>query len=115
MLETALELLKVYGLPTAFLVVVSIASWKIVNRLLEQLNKQTADEKKALTLRLKAKIIEISRLNEEIKRLNEERLEFAQNSGERMLTVATEFHELTTETNTTLALLADRMQMLKKK
>ena len=87
-MDLFLELLKLYGLPTAFLVAVSVAAWKMLAA-------------KAKTIRDK---------DEEIKRVNEARISEQQSSTQLMMSIAQEFTKLSGEQEKTLALLADRMQ-----
>jgi len=87
-MDLLLELLKVYGLPTAFLVAISVAAWKM----------------------LAAKAETIKSKDEEIKRVNEARISEQQLSAKAMMEIAQEFTKLSGEQEKTLAVLADRMQ-----
>ena len=106
MVELFLEALKVYGLPTAFLIAVCVGAWKM----LKGKDVVIAAKDQALLSQEKSHRLELVGKDAEIKRLNDLRLEDSQKHGERMLTASTQSTELVAETNQTLELLSTQIR-----
>lgn len=121
------EILKVFGLPTLFLGVVSLAAWKWIaaltktitakdTQLLTQekahkkaLLDQEKDHKLELIAQEQSHRAELAEKDVEIKRLNDARLAETGAQHERMLTTSTQSTELVGDTNKTLEALATRI------
>ena len=109
MMEVFLEVLYRFGLPTALLL---LQIWERFHTVKKK-DSQTAAMSIAHAKALKEKDVEharqIAAKDEEIKRLNEARHADQAASTERSIRVATEFTELTAESNKTSALMVDKL------
>lgn len=117
MVELALEVAKLWGLPTAFLIVVCWAAWKLLGKKDEiieakdlALEDQDNEHKQELVDKASAYASSLAEKDAEIKRLNDARLADSLSHGERMLQASKQSTELVAESNQTLKMLSDRIE-----